>query len=199
MAASRVVDGQRLLGAAEADVHVEPARDAAPSDPRVVARDLAVARAVCDLDRARGGRVGSRCQKPHASADRVDESRAGVLDLTAEPGNGETDRRHDLDLRGSELGVEADLGKCAQDPLDLVDGLERLGVDDDQLLLEPDRRRRAPPEAGLVHRGQSVNAAEGGDCAGAPPTTAANPSPRAIAEFCSHSAPRWCNDRVTIG
>ncbi len=89
-------------------------------------------------------------QQAHAAVECFDEGRAGERELTAEVGGGERHRHHELDLRGTELGLEPRARDRAQHELDLVGRLERDRIDEDQLLLEPEREQVAPGEALLV-------------------------------------------------
>ena len=72
---------------------------------------------------------------------------AGPGELLAEPGDRQRDRHDQLELGGAELGLEAPVGELGEHVLGLVNGLQRLRVDEDQLLLEADARAAAAREA----------------------------------------------------
>ena len=92
----------------------------------------------------------ARGQQAHAAVERFDEGRAGERQLAAEVTGAERHGHHELYLRGTELGLEPRARDRAQHELDLVDRLERDRIDEDQLLLEPERQQVAAGESLLV-------------------------------------------------
>ena len=68
--------------------------------------------------------------------------------------------------------------------LDRIDRLERLPVDEDQLLLEPDRRQPFAQEAALVGRDQSLDAL-GRQSSGAPADDGSQPGPTSHSANCA--------------
>ncbi len=97
-------------------------------------------------------------EQAHPPVERLDQAAPCPRELRAQIGNGDEHGRHDLDLRGPELGLEALVRQRGQNRLDRIDRLQRLAVDEDQLLLEPDRRQPSLQEAALVQRGESLDA-----------------------------------------
>jgi hypothetical protein len=80
---------------------------------------------------------------------------AGARELSSQIADGQADRRAELELGGAELGLEATVATDLREhPVDLVHGQERIGVDEDQLLFQPDRQRQLGRETVLVRQCQ---------------------------------------------
>ena len=141
-----VADGDRAVGAPDAHVGVEAPGVVALGDVAEVALEAAVMGRVDDLlvEVARP-RVGAGRGQAEAVALRQREQPGAVLALErCRIGEGLAAARADLDLGGDQLAGGRDgehlvlLGRVIE-LLEAVLELERLGVDDRELLFEPDR------------------------------------------------------------
>ena len=146
-----------LLGARDADMHVQ-AVDALPARRVADAPDhLEVALLLHDRQRLQvrarvsaGGRDDEpvRPRAPAGGGAQLAERSDGLADVGA-------DARVELDHRGVHLGLQRPRqpvgGRVAQEHLDRSDRLQRSGVEDHQLLLDPDRERRRAAEVRLDH------------------------------------------------
>ncbi len=147
-----VGDVDRLLGVVDADVHVHPEDQLLARDEPERRHQIAVARARHDpLVLPHRERMGSR------RADRQVLARRRLADLGSErpqllarlggvPAGIGGDLEHGLHQLGLDL---ADRRRLEQ-AFDRVDELERIGVEDHQLLLDPDRV--GIPVEFVVHR-----------------------------------------------
>ena len=139
----------RLVGVVEPDVHVD-AEDDLLARHELEARDqLAVARARDDAlvlperERVRARRadrepalVGHLLHEPAQRAQLV----AGLARVAARLGGDLADRLHQL---GLDLAVLVDVVQYLEQPLDRTGQVERVPIDDHELLFDADRVRRA--------------------------------------------------------
>jgi hypothetical protein len=145
-AAERARDADGAVGAADGRVDVEAERVVAPDD---VAEDLVVAPVVRRVDDplllpgAPGVRPG-RCQPDAALRREAEEAQAGVVLPGDRVGEGRPLSRPDLDLGRDQLSGDRVRERRVRaggilelfEPLDEV---ERVGIEDLELLLDPDR------------------------------------------------------------
>ncbi len=152
MRAKGVVDGERPVGAAHADVHVQTEHELAPGGARVLGADLRVARAGVERPQAGGERMRSRRRHPQAVADAGHEVGARPGELASGGAHGSVRLGHDLELGGRHLELEACVAAERADHLGRPRReIERAGVEQHQLLLEPHR-----PVLRSVERGPQV-------------------------------------------
>ena len=145
-------DLDRLLGAVDGDVHVHAEDELAPRDvlELVDERAVAVARrdplALEQAERVRprgaDAQAASAGDVAHGLPQRAQRG-LGLADVLA-------DRRRDLDCGLHQLGVDLLLvlvaEQIAEDGVDVLDEVERLGIEQHVLLLDAERVRVARPE-----------------------------------------------------
>jgi hypothetical protein len=94
-------------------------------------------------------------EQAQPTVDSCQDICAGACKLSRQVTEGQADRRAELELGGAELGLEATVASdLLENPLDLVDGQQRIRVDEDQLLLQPDCQRQLGRETVLVRQCQ---------------------------------------------
>ena len=151
--AHRVVDGQRPVGAAHGDVDVQAEDELAPRHGPELGAGEGVALVLAE--HARPAR--RRDARPRRRSGPGRRRRAtSAARPSRQRGGGGADRRRrrreDLDLRGGQLALEARVAAGGrEDPLGHRREVERLRVEDQDLLLEPDRQARTArrrPRAG---------------------------------------------------
>ena len=159
MRAQGVVDGQRAVGAAERHVQVQPADELAARAVAVFVQGAQVARVVGELAELGGGRVRARGHQPPERRRRGREVAPGGPQRVDRARDVRARRRDDLQLRGRQLELEARVVGHAVEHLARVrEQVQRLAVEQEQLLLEPDpelvRGVEARPQGVGVHVAQ---------------------------------------------
>ena len=137
-----VGDVDRLLGVVDADVDVHPEDELLPRDEAQRVDEVVVARAAHDAlvlpHRERVRARPSRSPAPCACAVGADPP-AQRAQLVAGLARVRARVRGDLEHRLHELGLDLAVGAVLEELLDRVGELERLSVDDHELLLDAQR------------------------------------------------------------
>jgi hypothetical protein len=150
----------RLVGVVEPDVDVDPEDDLLPRDELEAGHELAVARPRDDpllLPQREGmGARGAHGQVELGGhgLDRPPQPTQlgpGLRDAVAGAGGDLADRFHELRL---DVAGDPGLGQRLEQRLDRVGEVERLRVDDHQLLLDADRE--GSPREGVLHKRQDM-------------------------------------------
>jgi hypothetical protein len=90
-----------------------------------------------------------------STVDSCQDICARARKLSGQIADSQADRCAELELGGAELGLEATVAPdFPEHPVDLVHGQQRIGIDEDQLLLQPDRQRQLGRETVLVRQRQ---------------------------------------------
>ncbi len=130
----------RALRAADRDVDVQAEYELAARDARVLRGELPIAGRAVQLAE-RGGermRAGSRDQR--TAVERGEQVAARGAQHLRGVADGATGRRHRLDLRGDELGLEAAVARERRErQLDARREVQRARIEQHELLLDPDR------------------------------------------------------------
>ena len=162
--AQRVVDRERAVGAADGDVHVQPEHELAREHPRELLDQVRVLRVVDQLALGVGERVRAGARQPRPALDAGSERAARIRQRGGGLGDRGAHRRGGLDLRGGQLGAQrdgvAELGAHARGGRQQV---ERLGVEQHQLLLDADREighavEQGAPAVRVEHPGATLPA-----------------------------------------
>ena len=102
------MDGERALGAADGDVHVEPEHELARQHPRELGDEGRVLRVVDQRSLGVGERVRAGAGEPRPAGEAGGERAASAVELVGRLGDRGADGRGGLDLRGEELGAHRD-------------------------------------------------------------------------------------------
>jgi hypothetical protein len=144
---SRVVGPERPLGTRHGHVHVQAARDVSSAGVGELGRDLPIAART--FHRPPGRREGMRPGRrdDHVLPELLAETEDGVGEAQARGDGVPADGRTNLELALAALRVEPIVvGQKAQGALCGRRDLERLAVEEHELLLHSDRRAGAPVE-----------------------------------------------------
>ena len=143
IAAQRVVDGERAVGAAHRDVDVQPAGQDVARRPRMLGGDPAIALRGRHRSGVARQRVRAGADDEHVGAEAARDEAADRRELARDVGDRHADGRHRLDLRAAQLAREPPIARAErQGVLGGGRGQKRLGVDEQQLFLGADGERR---------------------------------------------------------
>ena len=134
------MDGEGAIGAADGDVHVETEHELARQHPRELGDQVRVLGVVDHGGLGVGERVRAGAGEPRPAGDAGGERAAGAVELVGRLGDRGADGRGGLELGGEELGAHGnDVAELGAHPRRLGEQVERVGIEQHQLLLDADR------------------------------------------------------------